>query len=40
MPESKNIFEYASFLLLFDGLIPEGIQLEVILKRHKIDKQD
>jgi len=40
MPVTKRKYEYASFPPFFDGLLPEGIQLEVVLKRHKIDKYD
>ncbi len=40
MPVTKKEYEYASFPPFFDGLLPEGIQLEAILKRHKIDKYD
>lgn len=31
---------YASFPPVFEGLLPEGIQLEAVLKQHKIDRHD
>lgn len=40
MPVSSKTHEFACFPPFFDGLLPEGIQLEAILKRYKIDKQD
>jgi len=40
MPVTKSKYEFHSFPSFFDGLLPEGIQLEAILKRYKIDKHD
>lgn len=40
MPVSDKPYEFKSFPPFFDGLLPEGIQLEGLLKRHKIDKKD
>ena len=33
-------YEFDTFPPFFDGLLPEGIQLEGLLKMHKIDKAD
>jgi len=38
-PEN-NPFEFSAFPAFFDGLLPEGIQLESLLRTAKIDKQD
>lgn len=35
----KN-YHYEKFPPFFEGLLPEGIQLEGLLKKYKIDKQD
>lgn len=40
MPVSQRIYEYASFPPFFDGLLPEGHQLEGLLKFGKIDRND
>ncbi len=40
MPVIKQPYEFESFPPFFDGLLPEGIQLEGLLKKHKIDKID
>ena len=40
MPVRDKPYEFKSFPPFFDGLLPEGIQLEGLLKRHKIDKKD
>jgi serine/threonine-protein kinase HipA len=37
---SDKPYEFDSFPPFFDGLLPEGIQLEGLLKKHKIDKTD
>ncbi|HBH84893.1 MAG: toxin HipA [Bacteroidetes bacterium GWE2_41_25] len=39
---SKNIkvYKYDKFPPFFDGLLPEGVQLEGLLKIKKIDKND
>ena len=36
--KEKYIFEY--FPAFFDGLLPEGIMLEVLLKKFKLDADD
>lgn len=40
MPVKQRIYEFSSFPPFFDGLLPEGFQLEALLKRHKIDRHD
>jgi serine/threonine-protein kinase HipA len=40
MPVRAGAYEYESFPPFFDGLLPEGIQLEGLLKIYKIDKID
>jgi serine/threonine-protein kinase HipA len=40
MPIEVSEFEYGSFPPFFDGLLPEGIQLDGLLKFRKIDKDD
>ncbi|MCF8299230.1 MAG: HipA N-terminal domain-containing protein [Saprospiraceae bacterium] len=40
MPVSNKAYEFESFPPFFDGLLPEGIQLEGLLKIYKIDKTD
>ena len=40
MPLSKKKFEYESFPPFFDGLLPEGVQLDGLLRQNKIDRND
>ena len=40
MPLEKERFEFDSFPPFFDGLLPEGIMLDALLKKKKIDKND
>jgi serine/threonine-protein kinase HipA len=40
MPVYQKIYTYDRFPPFFDGLLPEGIQLEGLLKIRKIDKND
>lgn len=40
MPVEKQKFEFAGFPPFFDGLLPEGVQLEALLKQAKIDRRD
>ncbi|MEA3287863.1 MAG: HipA N-terminal domain-containing protein [Candidatus Marinimicrobia bacterium] len=40
MPVREEVYEFKSFPPFFDGLLPEGIQLEGLLKMYKIDKKD
>jgi len=40
MPVNDRSFTYTSFPPFFDGLLPEGMQLESLLRSLKIDKND
>ncbi len=40
MPRTEKSYNYDHFPPFFDGLLPEGIQLEGLLKKYKIDKTD
>ncbi len=40
MPISERTFEYDRFPPVFDGLLPEGVLLEALLRRGKIDRDD
>jgi serine/threonine-protein kinase HipA len=40
MPSSKKVYEYDTFPPFFDGLLPEGYQLEALLRTAKIDRND
>ncbi len=40
MPVRKQAFEFESFPPFFDGLLPEGFQLEALLRHKKLDRND
>lgn len=40
MPTTQRIYEFRTFPPFFDGLLPEGHQLEGLLKTGKIDRND
>ncbi len=40
MPLTKRIYESAEFPAFFEGLLPEGMMLEALLRKYKIDKND
>ena len=40
MPTNVRVYQFDKFPPFFDGLLPEGIQLEGLLKIRKIDKYD
>jgi serine/threonine-protein kinase HipA len=40
MPLSQTSYEFADFPPVFEGLLPEGLQLEGMLLRLKIDRHD
>jgi serine/threonine-protein kinase HipA len=40
MPVNDRSFTFAEFPPFFDGLLPEGMQLESLLRIRKIDKND
>jgi serine/threonine-protein kinase HipA len=40
MPLEKMSYHFKQFPAFFDGLLPEGPQLEALLRQNKIDKYD
>jgi len=40
MPVRNGSFEFDSFPPFFDGLLPEGFQLEALLRQKKLDRND
>jgi serine/threonine-protein kinase HipA len=40
MPVNRRLFVFSSFPPFFDGLLPEGNQLEGLLKQGKVDRND
>jgi serine/threonine-protein kinase HipA len=40
MPVKVKVYKFKTFPPFFDGLLPEGFQLEGLLKIKKIDKND
>ena len=40
MPVSPSPYEFDRFPPFFDGLLPEGVMLEGLLRQRKIDAQD
>ena len=40
MPKNTQIYKFDKFPSFFDGLLPEGVQLEGLLKIKKVDKKD
>ncbi|MDF2577647.1 MAG: toxin HipA [Chlamydiales bacterium] len=40
MPVTRPTYEYESFPPFFEGLLPEGLMLEGLLKQAKIDRND
>lgn len=40
MPLTQSVHEFDRFPPAFEGLLPEGIQLEAMLRRHKLDRTD
>ncbi|MBN2600621.1 MAG: HipA N-terminal domain-containing protein [Candidatus Marinimicrobia bacterium] len=40
MPVEKREFEFNRFPPFFDGLLPEGVMLEGLLRQGKIDRND
>jgi len=40
MPPTQKAYEFDGFPPLFEGLLPEGYQLEALLRRSKIDRND
>lgn len=40
MPTSQPVYEFDRFPPFFDGLLPEGFQLEALLRQQKLDRHD
>ena len=40
MPTDISVFEYSEFPPFFEGLLPEGAQLEALLRIKKLDRND
>ena len=40
MPTLRRTYIYKSFPPFFEGLLPEGRQLEILLKKHKLNLTD
>lgn len=40
MPLTKTVYEYDRFPPFFEGLLPEGMMLEGLLRQTKIDRND
>jgi serine/threonine-protein kinase HipA len=40
LPVREMPYEFDKFPPVFEGLLPEGLQLEALLRQYKIDKQD
>lgn len=40
MPVSKREYEYDRFPPFFEGLLPEGMQLEALIRQTKTDRDD
>lgn len=40
MPLNKKEFTFEEFPPFFDGLLPEGVQLEALIRQMKIDRND
>lgn len=40
LPVRSEPYDFASFPSVFEGVLPEGPQLEALLRRHKIDRHD
>ncbi len=40
MPTDKKEYEYQNFPPFFEGLLPEGIQLDALVRQTKTDKND
>jgi serine/threonine-protein kinase HipA len=40
MPLRSERYTFDRFPSVFEGLLPEGVQLEAVLRKHKIDRDD
>lgn len=40
MPLSNQVYAFDAFPPFFEGLLPEGVMLEALLRKYKIDRHD
>jgi serine/threonine-protein kinase HipA len=40
MPKAQSVWEFSTFPPVFEGLLPEGAQLETLLRVRKLDRTD
>lgn len=40
MPLANKVYEFDIFPSFFEGLLPEGIMLEALLRKYKLDRND
>lgn len=40
MPTNQGVYEFNQFPPFFEGLLPEGMMLEALLRTYKLDKTD
>jgi serine/threonine-protein kinase HipA len=40
LPVRVDPYDFPSLPAVFEGLLPEGVQLEAMLRRHKVDRFD
>jgi serine/threonine-protein kinase HipA len=40
MPTKNRVYDFNQFPPFFEGLLPEGVQLEALLRKYKLDKND
>lgn len=40
MPVKQRVYRFATFPPFFEGLLPEGYQLEALLRQAKLDRND
>jgi serine/threonine-protein kinase HipA len=40
LPTNNGVYEFHQFPPFFEGLLPEGVQLEALLRQCKLDKND
>lgn len=40
MPIEKMVYEFDKFPSFFEGLLPEGVMLEALIRKYKLDKND
>ena len=40
LPTTTKVYEFKKFPPVFEGLLPEGVQLDAMLRRYKLDRTD